>query len=145
MKQGLIALLAAASLTGLPVMAADGVEPGTAGGTGSSGGSAADEDAGQLPGRMRDDVQEMQRLMDRAQRTRDPEERRELTRQHHETLRQTLASIRNMRWQADCPTDGNNACLAEHQRMLEQRLDLMQQVLEQLIQQQSILIERTRR
>ncbi|MFP4003600.1 MAG: hypothetical protein ACLFV8_07495 [Alphaproteobacteria bacterium] len=81
------------------------------------------------------DMTEMRQMMDRAGKTSDPGERRELMRKHMEKMHERMQSMHGMMGEPE------SRDVREEIREMRKRLDLMQLMLEQMLLQQRAIME----
>lgn len=87
--------------------------------------------------RMQDRINTMQQLMERITRTGDPAKRQSLMLEHMQQMQKIMGDMHGMMG----PGMMGNMSLEERHKFMGQRLDIMQQMMEQILEQQSQMMK----
>jgi hypothetical protein len=87
---------------------------------------------------LQDRLKSMQQLMDRLEKTNDPANRRALMREHMEQMQKLMGDMHGMMGPGMM---GGNMSTDDRQKFMGQRLDIMQQMMEQMLEQQSQMMK----
>lgn len=94
------------------------------------------------PAGMMENMQKMQRQMEKIQATSDPKERQRLMQEHMQAMQDNMKAMRAM----DAPATGDKhqgkagggMMMMMRSEMMEKRMDMMQMMMEQMVQHQSV-------
>ncbi len=87
---------------------------------------------------MQDRMKRMQEQMDRIQKTTDPKERQKLLDEHRQTMMENMKTMRGMGMHGDAKGGPMKGDSAAHAAQMEQRMDMMQMMMEHMMQRESM-------
>jgi hypothetical protein len=90
--------------------------------------------------RAQDRIKSMQQLMDRMHQTTDSGKRQKLLREHMEEMQKLMGNMRGM-MMGPGMKGGGSMSMEDRQKLMGQRLDIMQQMMEQMLEQQSQMMK----